>query len=65
MARIPRLVGPHEVGDMLGVNRQRVYQLSSRPDFPAPAARLRQGTVWVAADIEKWARKRGRTIHAY
>lgn len=50
---------------MLGVNRQRVSQLAARPDFPEPLAVLAMGKVWAAADVEKWAKKRGRTIHAY
>jgi prophage regulatory protein len=49
-----RLVGAHEIRDMLGVSRQRVYQLAKRSDFPKPIAELAQGKVWVLADIEAW-----------
>lgn len=48
---------------MLNVNRQRVNQLAAYPDFPKPAAVLAMGKVWVAADVERWAEKRGRTLH--
>jgi prophage regulatory protein len=47
---------------MFGVGRQRVYQLMSRPDFPAPVARLKAGAVWRKADVVEWARARGREI---
>jgi len=48
------LVGAHEIRDMLGVSRQRVYQLATRSDFPKPIAELAQGKVWVLADIQAW-----------
>jgi predicted DNA-binding transcriptional regulator AlpA len=49
-----RLVGAHEIRGMLGVSRQRVYQLVKRSDFPRPVAELAQGKVWTLADIEAW-----------
>ena len=49
-----RLVGAHEIRHLLGVSRQRVYQLANRSDFPTPIAKLAQGKVWVLADIEAW-----------
>ena len=48
------LVGAHEIRAMLGVSRQRVQQLATRPDFPRPFAELAQGKVWVLADIQAW-----------
>lgn len=62
MARSPRLVGAQEIGRMLRVNRQRVSQLAVLPDFPKPLAVLAMGKVWDAADIERWAKRRGRTV---
>lgn len=50
---------------MLGVNRQRVFQLAATKDFPEPWQVLAMGKVWAAADVEKWARGKGRTIHDY
>ena len=49
-----RLVGAHEIRDLLGVSRQRVYQLAGRPDFPKPVAKLAQGKIWALGDIEAW-----------
>lgn len=45
---------------MLGVGRQRVQQLVSRHDFPAPEITLAMGKVWRRADVEMWARAHGR-----
>jgi prophage regulatory protein len=50
----PRLVGAHEIRDLLGVSRQRVYQMAGRSDFPRPVATLAQGKVWSADDVEQW-----------
>jgi prophage regulatory protein len=52
-----RLVGTYEIGVMLGVSRQRVYQLTNDPTFPEPAAELRRGSVWLTEDIEAWMAK--------
>jgi predicted DNA-binding transcriptional regulator AlpA len=60
---VHHLVGPHEIATMLGVSRQRVYQLVTRPDFPRPEARLKQGTVWRTEEVQQWAERTGRTIH--
>ena len=49
-----RLAGAHEIRELLGVSRQRVYQLAARPDFPEPVAILAQGKVWSIDDIEQW-----------
>jgi prophage regulatory protein len=46
--------GAHEIRDLLGVSRQRVYQLARRSDFPKPVAILAQGKVWLVSDIETW-----------
>ncbi len=54
-----RLVGTQEIRVMLGgVSRQRVYQITSRKDFPKPVATLAQGKVWRRADVERWIRER-------
>lgn len=51
-----RIVGAHEIRVRLGsVSRQRVYQITSRPDFPKPVADLAQGKVWLEEDVEAWA----------
>jgi hypothetical protein len=57
------LVGPAEIGKMLGVSRQRVHQLTEEdPSFPKPAAELATGRVWETRDVEKWAKATGREI---
>jgi predicted DNA-binding transcriptional regulator AlpA len=48
------MMGAHEIRIRLGVSRQRVYQLTSRKDFPEPAADLAQGKIWHAEDVEAW-----------
>ena len=45
---------------MLGLSRQRVFQLTSAAGFPPPAAVLAAGKVWKRADVEEWARAHGR-----
>ncbi|MEU7909177.1 DNA-binding protein [Actinoplanes sp. NPDC049118] len=50
-----KLMGAHEIRVRLGgISRQRVYQLTSRRDFPAPVAELAMGNVWLAEDVEAW-----------
>ncbi|MEV4343519.1 DNA-binding protein [Actinoplanes sp. NPDC049596] len=50
-----RLMGAHEIRVRLGgVSRQRAYQITSRQDFPQPAADLAQGKVWLTGDVEVW-----------
>ncbi len=45
---------------MLGVSRQRVYQLiDAYEDFPAPLAKLAVGRVWSRASVEEWHRTHG------
>jgi prophage regulatory protein len=54
-----RLVGTQEIRVRLGgVSRQRVYQLTRRPDFPQPVAQLTQGSVWLAEDVDRWIASR-------
>jgi hypothetical protein len=58
------LVGVAEIAGLFGVSRQRVAQLRSSPGFPAPAAELAAGPVWVRSSINRfldgWHRKPGR-----
>ena len=54
------LVGTAEIADMLGVSRQRVHQLVTRPDFPEPTAVLAAGMIWERSAVEDWARSTGR-----
>ena len=45
-----------------GISRQRVYELTSREDFPRPLAVLGMGKVWRYDDVLAWAQARGRQI---
>jgi hypothetical protein len=55
---IPELVSVSEIADILGVSRQRAHQLTKRPDFPEPIARLGAGPVWTRPSlnlfVERW-----------
>jgi hypothetical protein len=57
-------LGLAEVAVMLGVSKQRVSELRSRPDFPSPIAELASGPVWarssLARFVSEWPRKPGR-----
>lgn len=48
---------------MLGISRQRVFQLVTAPGFPEPEAELAGGRVWSRAAIEEWARASGREMY--
>ncbi|GAA1624676.1 hypothetical protein GCM10009828_060940 [Actinoplanes couchii] len=48
------LVGTSEIKKMLGVGRQRVYQLTCRHNFPSPAASLDCGKVWFKSEVQEW-----------
>ncbi len=51
------VVGAPEVAQILGVSRQRVYQLiDTYEDFPAPLAKLAVGRIWSREAVEEWNR---------
>lgn len=47
-------MGTAEIRQRLGLSRQRVYQLTQRPDWPPPCDHLIQGRVWNHDDVEAW-----------
>lgn len=52
------LVGAAEIAQMLGVSRQRVYQIAETyDDFPPPEVDLASGRVWKRATVEAWIKK--------
>lgn len=55
--RFMELMGTTEIGQMLGVSKQRADQLTQVKGFPKPAAELAQGRVWRRRDVERWAEK--------
>lgn len=58
-----RLIGAGELVALLGVSRGRVAQLAAKPWFPEPVARLKLGSIWELADIERMASETGRTLN--
>jgi prophage regulatory protein len=50
-----RYVGAKEIELWFGVSRQRVQQLITRPDWPAPCVVLSMGKIWLREDVETWA----------
>ncbi|MFF7158093.1 AlpA family phage regulatory protein [Streptomyces sp. NPDC008139] len=50
----PRTGGLTEVGEILGVSRQRAYTLAKRQDFPVPVATSKAGRTWDLDVIEAW-----------
>jgi hypothetical protein len=64
----PDVVGVTEAAHLLGVSRQRLDQLTSRDDFPAPMVRLAAGPVWLRSSIKgferRWDRRPGRPAKA-
>jgi hypothetical protein len=53
-------MGLTEIGQLLGVSRQRAGQLAASEGFPEPTVRLAAGPIWESADVERWARETGR-----
>jgi len=56
------LLGAVDGARLLGVSRQRFYQLQDKPGFPQPAAELARGALWRRADIEAFAASRSRRV---
>jgi hypothetical protein len=61
-------LGVSELAAEIGVSRQRVSELRTRADFPAPVAELAAGPVWAASSLRRfldtWERKPGRPSRA-
>jgi predicted DNA-binding transcriptional regulator AlpA len=57
------LMGAAEIGKLFGVGRQRVFQLTSRDDFPRPEVELAMGKVWRTEDVRRWGIEHGRQLH--
>lgn len=58
------LIGIAELAQMLGLSKQRVYQLVGEAAFPEPAASLVMGNVWELAAVQAWAEQTQRTLSA-
>ncbi len=57
------LMGAGEIGERLGVSRQRVQQLVTHLSFPAPYDELQMGKVWRIQDVESWIREHRPALH--
>ncbi len=57
------LVATQELSRLLGVGRQRVYQLSLKPGFPRAMDGLGIGKLWWRHEVEQWAKHTGRPLH--
>jgi len=49
-----RFMGAAEIGERLGVGRNRVYQITRDRDFPEPYQTFAMGSIWLAEDVEAW-----------
>ena len=56
---LPGYVGVSEIAELLGLSRQRVYQILNAPRsrFPQPAAQLSRGALWNRDEVERWAER--------
>lgn len=55
------LVGPAEIGALLGVSANTINVWKTRhSDFPKPVRRLRSGDLWDEREIRSWATATGR-----
>lgn len=55
------LVGPAEIGELLGVDANTVNVWKVRhAQFPAPVRRLRSGDIWDRREVIAWAAATGR-----
>jgi prophage regulatory protein len=52
-----RFMGAAEIGQRLGVGRNRVYQITRDRDFPAPYQTLVMGSIWDERDVEDWIKE--------
>lgn len=59
----PRVVGTHQIALLLGVTRSRCSQIVNTKGFPDPFARLGKANIWLADDVEAWAKAAGRELH--
>jgi prophage regulatory protein len=60
-----RLVGTHQIRDMLGVSRSYAAQIVNRKGFPDPVGRLGKAQIWLADDVEAWAHEHNREVYPY
>lgn len=54
----PDLIGVSEIADLLGVSKQRAWQVTKTQEFPAEACRPKAGPLWWKASVLGVVRKR-------
>jgi hypothetical protein len=57
MNPMPPVVGTAELSDRWGITPSAAGQVADRDGFPKPEI-LRQGRVWLLADVEMWEQDR-------
>jgi predicted transcriptional regulator len=45
-----------EIGDLLGVTKQRAHQIAEEMVFPAPLAEKARGRLWDRREVTAWAK---------
>lgn len=55
---LDELVTGAEAARRLGLSRERIRQLASRPDFPRPLGTVGRATVWRWRDLADWSEQR-------
>jgi predicted DNA-binding transcriptional regulator AlpA len=53
-----RLVSTAEIAELIGASRQRAYQITQEPEFPAPVDVLGRGAIYWRSEVERFLRKR-------
>jgi predicted DNA-binding transcriptional regulator AlpA len=61
----PLVVGTYQIAEMFNVSRPRVAQIVGTKGFPDPIQKLGKAHIWLAGDVETWARGKKRTIYPY
>jgi predicted DNA-binding transcriptional regulator AlpA len=46
-----------EIGELLGVSKQRAHQIADEPGFPAPVERQGRGRLWDRREVQAWAKR--------
>jgi predicted DNA-binding transcriptional regulator AlpA len=53
-APVVRLI---EIAELLGVTKQRAYQIAEEKGFPAPLGEDARGRVWSRYEVQVWAKR--------
>ena len=62
MIDIDTLLNKTQIGEALGISRERARQLALRPSFPEPVAKRGKELLWERQQILNWARENNRAI---